>query len=164
MTGRFEMGMLTTVWTGSCWVAASVVAAAAGGRGAWVVEGGGSWLVVGFGLGRCRFGLCRCVCDVVGCVGWCWWWCCCWWCARLGAGLCFGVGFSFGVSFEVEEDLRPEVCGRRCQLGGFCSVLPGCLGCLCGGQGVPGSLTCGCSFDFCRRLVDEVGGKEGVGG
>ena len=34
MTGRLEMGMFTRVWTGSCWVAASAVAAAAGGRGA----------------------------------------------------------------------------------------------------------------------------------
>ena len=66
MTGRLEMGMLTRVWTGSCWVAASVVAAAAGGRGAWVVVGGGSWLGYGFRLGRCRLGLCRCVCGVVG--------------------------------------------------------------------------------------------------
>ena len=37
MTGRLEMGMLTRVWTGLYWVAASVVAAAAGGRGARVV-------------------------------------------------------------------------------------------------------------------------------
>ena len=56
MTGRLEMGMLTSVWTGSCWVAASVVVAAAGGRGAWVVVGGGSWLGLGFGLGWCRLG------------------------------------------------------------------------------------------------------------
>ena len=48
--------MLTRVWTGSCWVAASVVAAAAGWRGAWVVVGGGSWLGLGFALGRCRLG------------------------------------------------------------------------------------------------------------
>ena len=40
MRGRLEKGMLTRVWMGSCWVAASVVAAAAGGRGAWVVVGG----------------------------------------------------------------------------------------------------------------------------
>ena len=44
MTGRLEIGMLTRVWTGSCWVAASVVAAAAEGRGAWVVVAGGSLL------------------------------------------------------------------------------------------------------------------------
>ena len=47
--GRLEMGMLTRVCKGSCWVAASVVAAAAGGRGAWVVVGGG--LGLGYGLG-----------------------------------------------------------------------------------------------------------------
>ena len=44
MIGRLEMGVLTRVWTGSCWVATSLVGAAAGGRGAWVVVGGGSWL------------------------------------------------------------------------------------------------------------------------
>ena len=59
MTGRLVTGMLTRVWTGSCWVAASAVVVAAGGRGAWVVVGGGSWLGLGFGLGRCRLG-----CDV----------------------------------------------------------------------------------------------------
>ena len=96
MMGRLEMGMLTRVWTGSCWVAASAVAAAAGGRGALVVVGGGSWLGLGFGLGRCRLGLCRCLCGDVGCVGWCWWWCSCWWCARLGAGLGLGSGFGLG--------------------------------------------------------------------
>ena len=45
MTGLLEMGMLTRVWTGSCWVAASMVAAAAGGRGC------GLWWVGGRGLG-----------------------------------------------------------------------------------------------------------------
>ena len=72
LMGRLMTGMLTRVWTGSCWVAASAVAVAAGGRGAWVVVGGGSWLWLGFGLGRCRLGLSRCDCGVV--------------CARLGAG------------------------------------------------------------------------------
>ena len=56
MTGRLVMGMLTRVGTGSCCSAASAVAVAAGGRGAWVVVGGGSWLGLGFGLGRCRLG------------------------------------------------------------------------------------------------------------
>ena len=109
MTGRLEMGMLTRVWTGSCWVTASVVAAAAGGRGAWVVVDGGSWLGLGFGLGGCRLGLCPCVCGVVGCVGWCWWWCCCWWCARLGAGLGLGSGFGLGSGSRLR---RTSV--RRC--------------------------------------------------
>ena len=72
MTGRLVTGMLTRVWTGSCWLTAYAVVVAAGGRGAWVVVGGGSWLGLGFGLGQCRLGLCRCVCGVV--------------CARLGAG------------------------------------------------------------------------------
>ena len=44
MTGRLVTGMWTRVWTGSCWVAASAVVMAAGGRGAWVMVGGGSWL------------------------------------------------------------------------------------------------------------------------
>ena len=56
MTGRLVTGMLTRVLTGSCWVAASAVAVAAGGRGTWVVVGRRSWLGLGFGLGRCRFG------------------------------------------------------------------------------------------------------------
>ena len=44
MTGRLVTGLWTRVWTGSCWVAASAVVVAAGGRGAWVVMGRGSWL------------------------------------------------------------------------------------------------------------------------
>ena len=82
MTGRLEMGMLTRAWRGSCWVAASAVAVAAGGRGARVVVVGGSPLGLGFGLGRCRLGLCCCICGVV--------------CARLGAGLGLGSGFGSG--------------------------------------------------------------------
>ena len=157
MTGRLKMEMLTRVWTGSCWVAASVVAAPASWRGAWVVVDGRSWLRLGLRLGRCRLGLCRCICGAVGCVGWCWW-------RSFGRRLGFGVRFWFGVRFEVEEDLGPEVRGRRCRVGGFHGLLPGCLGCLSGGQGVPGSLACGRSFGFCRGLVDEVGGEEGVDG
>ena len=44
MTGRLLTGMWTRAWTGSCWVPASAVVVGAGGRGAWVVVGGGSWL------------------------------------------------------------------------------------------------------------------------
>ena len=40
-------------------------------------------------------------------------------------------------------------------------MLRGCEGRLCGGLGVPGSLACGRSFGFSRRLVDEVGGEGG---
>ena len=79
-----------------------------------------------------------------------------------GRRLGFRVGFWFGVRFELQEDSRPEVCGRRCRVGGFPGVLPGCLGRLCGRRGVPGSLACGPTFGFCRRLVDEVGGEGGV--
>ena len=48
MTVRLEMRMLMRVRMGSCWVAASVVAASTGGRGARVVVGGGVlvWLRV----------------------------------------------------------------------------------------------------------------------
>ena len=81
-----------------------------------------------------------------------------------GRWLGFGVRFWFGVRFEVEVDLGPEVRGRWCRVGGFSSVLPGCLGRLCGGRGVPGSLACGRSVGFCRGLVDEVGGEGGVRG
>ena len=96
MTGRLLTGMLRRVWTGSCWVAASAVAVAAGERGAWVVVDGGSWLGLGFGLGRCRLGLCRCVCGVV--------------CARLGAGLGFGSGLGLGSGSRLR---RTSV--RRCE-------------------------------------------------
>ena len=44
MTGRLVTGMWTRAWTGSCWVAASAVVVAAGGRGAWVVVVRGSWV------------------------------------------------------------------------------------------------------------------------
>ena len=88
MTGRLVTGMLTRVWRGSCWVAASAVVVAAGGRGAWVVVGGGSWLGLRSGLGRCRLGLCCCVCGVV--------------CACLGAGL----GLGSGLGLESGSRLR----------------------------------------------------------
>ena len=83
-----------------------------GGRwweGAWVVVGLGSWFGLGFGLGRCRLGLCRCVCGVVDCVGRCWWWFSCCWCARLGTGL--GLGSGFGLR-SVPRLRRTSV--RRC--------------------------------------------------
>ena len=44
MTARLVTGMRTRAWTGSCWLAASAVVPGAGGRGAWVVVGGESWL------------------------------------------------------------------------------------------------------------------------
>ena len=82
MTGRLVTGMRTRAWTGSCWVAVSAVVVGAGGRGARVAVGGGSWLGRGPGRGWCRVGLCRCVCGVV--------------CARVGAGLGLGSGSGFG--------------------------------------------------------------------
>ena len=57
-----------------------------------------------------------------------------------------------------------EVRGHRCRVGGVRGVLPGCLGCLCGGLGASGSLACGCSFGSGRGLVDEVRGEGGVRG
>ena len=89
-------GMLTRVWTGSCWVPASTVVVAAGGRGAWVVVDGGSWLGLGFGLGRCLLGLCRCVCGVVS--------------ARLGAGL----GLVSGLRLRSGSRLR-RTSYQRCE-------------------------------------------------
>ena len=122
MTGRLEKGMLTRVWTGSCWVIASLVAAAAGGMGAWVVVGGGSWLRLGCGLGRCRFGWRRCVRGVVGCLGWCWWWCCCepvWWCGCLGAGLGLGSGFGLGSCSRLRRTSVRRCEGANAGWGGF---------------------------------------------
>ena len=156
MTGRLEMGMLTRVSTGSCWVAASVAAPLALGEGG---SGCGGWGVVAWVLVRVwvrtgslllrsyfmRFlGLCGVVLVMfllllVVVV-------------LLRAVLLFGfrfwfwVGFWVGVRFEVEEDLVLEVRGHRCWVGGFPGVLPGCLGCLCGGRRASGSLACSCSF------------------
>ena len=94
MMGRLVTGMWTRAWTGSCWVAVSAVVVGAGGRGARVVVGGGSWLGRGPGRGWYRVVLCRCVCGVGFEVG-----------VRFG----FGVGFGVGVWFQVEEYLCPEV-------------------------------------------------------
>ena len=99
MTGRLEMGMFKRVWTGSCSVAASAVAAAAGGRGAWVVVGWGSWLGLEFGLGRCFFGLCRCACGVV--------------CTRLSAGLGLGSALGFGSGSRLRR-----TSGQTCEGAG----------------------------------------------
>ena len=77
-------------------VAASAEAVAAAGRGALVVVSGGSWLGLGFGLGWCRLGLCRCVCGVV--------------CAPLGAGLGSGTGLGLRSGSRLR---RSSV--RRCE-------------------------------------------------
>ena len=95
MKRRLEMGILTRVWTGSCWVAASAVAVAAGGRGAWVVVGGGSWLGLGFWVRAVSLGFVSLRL-----------WCCV--CLR-GRRHRFGVGFGVEVRFQVEEDLCLEV-------------------------------------------------------
>ena len=85
MTGRLVTGILTRVWTGSCWVAVPAVVVGAGGRGARGVVGGGSWLGRGPGRGWYRVVLCRCVCGVV--------------CGRVGAGLGLGLGLGLGSGF-----------------------------------------------------------------
>ena len=95
MTGRLVTGMLTRVWTGSCWVAASAVVVAAGGRGAWVVVGGRvlAWVRVwvrAVSVGFVSLRLWCCVCS-------------------LGRRFGFGVGFGVEVRFQVEEDLCPKV-------------------------------------------------------
>ena len=51
--------------------------------------GGGSWLGLGCGLGRCSFGLCRCVCGFV--------------CAPLGAGLGLGSGLGSGFGSKLRR-------------------------------------------------------------
>ena len=146
MTGRLDMGMCTRVWTGSRWVAASVVVAAAGGRGAWVVVVGGSWLGLGFRLGRCRSGLCRCVCGVM--------------CARLGAGLGLGSGLRLGSGSRLRRTSVWRWEGAGAGLGGLPDALPGCLSRLCGGRAVG---ACRRGFGFGRGLVDEGGREGGVG-
>ena len=128
MRERLEMGMLTRVWTGLCWVAASVVAAlAAGGGGAgcggcgllaWVWfrvrVGAGLLLLTSYFMWFLR--LCGLVLGmllllVVVLV-------------LLRAVLLFGFRFWFGVRFwvgvpsEVVEDLVPEVRGHRCWVAG----------------------------------------------
>ena len=161
MTGRLKMGMLTRVWTGSCWVAASVVAAAAGGEGGpdcgwcrvlvWVrVRVRAVFLGLSSLFLWCS-GLRGVVLVVVLLPAVC----------SFGFWYEFGVGFWVGVRFEVERDLLPEQRGHRCRVGEVPSVLPGSLGRLCGGQGAPCSLACGRSFG--RGFADEVGGEGGVG-
>ena len=127
MMGRLEMGMLTRVRTGSCSVAASVVAAAAGGRGARDVVGGGSWFGLGFGLGRGRLCCRRSFCGFGGCLGWClccccwwlWWWCCCGWCCCLGSGLGLGSGFGLGSGSRLRGTSSGRCEGTGAPWGGF---------------------------------------------
>ena len=76
----------------------------------------------------------------------------------------FGLRFWVGVWFEVEEDLVLEVREHCRWVRRIRGVLPGCLGCLCGGPGASRSLVCGCSFAFGRGFVEEVGTEGGVGG
>ena len=99
--GPLEMGMLTRFRTGSC-------LAAAGGSGAWVVAGGGSWFGLASGLGRCLLGLRQCVCGVV--------------CVRLGAGL--GLGSALGLGFG--SRLRSTPVWRGEGAGAGLGVFPVC--------------------------------------
>ena len=160
-TGRFDKGTLTRVWTGSCWVAASVVAAAAVRRGAWVVVGGGSWLGLGFGLGRCRLDLCRCVCGVVGCVGWCWWWCCCWWWARLGAGLGLGSGFRLESGSRLRRTSVWRCVGASAGLGVFPVCCRGALVACVGVGGSPVVWRAATALAFAVALWMRSAGRGG---
>ena len=147
MTGRLVTGMLTRVWTGSCWLAASAVAVAAGGRGAWVVVGGRSWLGLGFGSGRCRLGLCRCVCGVV--------------CARLGASLGLRSGLGLGSGSRLR---RTSV--RRCEGADVGSgVFPvRCRAASVACVGVGGPVRAVVALAFAVALRMRAAGGGGVGG
>ena len=144
MTGRFVTGMLTRVWTGSCWVAASAVVVAAGGRGAWVVVGGGSWLGLGFGLGRCRPGVCRCVCGVV--------------CARLGAGLGLGFGLGLGSGSRLRRT-SVRIC-EGANVGSGVFQLR-CQGASVACVGVGGSVRAAAALAFAVALRMRAAGRGG---
>ena len=122
MVGRLETDMWTRVWTGSCCVAASVVAALAGAKGARDAVGAGSWLGLGLrsGLGQGRFCCCRAFCVFFGLCGVVWvvsvmllvvvvvvvllravW--------SFGFQCRFGFEFWVVVRLEVQEDLVSEV-------------------------------------------------------
>ena len=158
MTGSLEMGMFMRVWTGSCWVAASVVAAVAGRRGARVVVRGGSWFGLGLGLGGCRLRCRRCFCGVGGCAGWCWWWSCCCWCGRLGFGLGLGSGFGFesGSRFRWTSVRRCE--GTIAGLGRVPACCRGAWGACVGVGGLPVAWRAAPAL-----AVWQVGGEGGVG-
>ena len=144
MTGRLVTGMFTRVWTASCWVAASAMAVAAGGRGAWVVVGGRSWLGLGLGFGRCRFGLCRCLCGVV--------------CARLGAGLGLRSGLGLGSGSRLR---RTSV--RRCEGADVWSgVFPvRCRGACVARVGVGGPVRAAAALAFAVALRMRAAGGGG---
>ena len=144
MTGRLVTGMWTRVWTGSCLVAASAVVVAAGGRGAWVLVGGGSWLGWGSVFRRCQLGLCRCVCGVV--------------CARVGAGLGLGSGLGLGPGSRLR---RTSV--RRCE---GADVGSGVFPVRCGGArvacvGVGGSVRAAAALAFAVALRMRAAGRGG---
>ena len=144
MTGRLVTGMLTRVWTGSCWVAASAVVVAAGWRGAWVVAGGGSWLGLGFGLGRCRLGLCHCVFRVV--------------CARLGAGFGLGSGLGLGSGSRLRRTSVWRSEGAAVASG----VFPvRCRGAWVARVGVGGSLRAAAALAFAVALRMRAAGRGG---
>ena len=158
--------MWTKVWTGSCCVAASVVAVRAGGRGARDAVGAGSWLGLGseVGSGWGRFCCRSCFCDVWGGAGRCGSWC---WCflvvvvvvvVVLRVVLPGGFRLWFGVGVEVEEDLVPEVGRCGCWVGGVPRAPFAGRCCRRGGRGALGSRGLGRGFGLGRGLVDEVGG------
>ena len=144
MTGRLVTGMWTRAWTGSCWVAASALVVGPGGREAWVVVGGGSWLGRGSGLGRCRLGLCRCVCGVV--------------CARVGAGLVLGSGLGLGSGSRLRRTSVRR--GEGADVGS--GVFPvRCRGAQVACVGVGGSVGAAAVLAFAVALRMRAAGRGG---
>ena len=124
---------------------------------AWVLLGGGSLLGLGFGLGRCRLDLRRCVCGVVGCVGWCSWWRCCWWCARLGAGLGLVSGFGLGSGSRLRRTSVRRCEGAGAGWGGFPVCCRGAWDACVGVGGSPVVWRAAAALD---EVGGEVGGAE----
>ena len=144
MMGRSDMGMFTRVGMGSCLGAASVVAAAAGGRGAWVVVGGGSWFGLGFGLGRCFFGWRRCACGVL--------------CVRLGTGFGFGLGLGLGSGFRFRRT-SVRGCEGACAASGLLSMR--CRGACVACVGVGGSVRAAAALALAVALWMRAAGRGG---
>ena len=122
---------------------------------------GGSWYRLGFGLGRCLFGL-RCyVCCVVDCVGWCWWWCCCWWCARLGAGLGLGSGLGLRSGSRLKRTSIRSCEGAGAGGGGFPVCCQGAWVACVGVGGSPVVWRAAAALDFALALWMRPAGRGG---
>ena len=163
MVGHSEMRTLLRVWTGSCCVAASVVAFCAGGRGATGCAGRAVLVVVTLSaLSRLLWLLgVRVVVPVV----WVVLVVLCWAVLLLALGfrLLFWLGLWLGNRLEVEEEVLLEISEERCGVRGLPGLLPGHWGPPRGGRGDSGRRVCSCGFGFGCGLVDE-GDGEGRGG